>query len=226
MLRTDLDPLPKQRSGSSVPASNFAVAVQSIEASTITTDTEGLVARSITIHSDAKAEMDILILFAKIVLKAPHAQVMSDIVACVAWAAGHGGDLSKLGITGFCWGGLITWLYSAHTPALKAGVAWYGRLTGVKSERQTSYPLDEAAALKAPVLGLYGGIDNGIPLDSVEAMRKALASGGGAARRSEIVVYRAANHAFFADYRPNYDKAAAEDGWKRCLDWLRGHGVA
>ena len=177
-------------------------------------------------HGDAKAKMDIPTLFANIVLKAPHAQVMSDIDACVAWAAGHGGDLSKLGITGFCWGGLITWLYSAHNPALKAGVAWYGRLTGAKSERQTSYPLDEAAALKAPVLGLYGGIDTGIPLDSVDAMRKALAIGSGAARRSEIIVYPTANHAFFADYRPNYDKAAAEDGWKRCLDWLRGHGVA
>jgi carboxymethylenebutenolidase len=283
MLRTDPDPLPKRPGACSVTATTFAAAAQPVGVSVITTDTEGLVAGTITIaagdfempayrampaggtslpvvivvseifgvhehiadvarrfaklgylaiapelfvrHGDAKAEMDIPTLFANIVLKAPHAQVMSDIDACVAWAGGHGGDLSKLGITGFCWGGLITWLYSAHNPALKAGVAWYGRLTGVKSERQTSYPLDEAAALKAPVLGLYGGIDAGIPLDSVEAMRKALATGSGAAQRSEIVVYPTANHAFFADYRPNYDKAAAEDGWKRCLDWLRGHGV-
>ena len=177
-------------------------------------------------HGDAKAVTDIPTLFANIVLKAPHAQVMGDIDACVAWAGAHGGDLSRLGVTGFCWGGLITWLYCAHNAAVKAGVAWYGRLTGVKSERQTSYPIDEAAALKAPVLGLYGGIDAGIPLDTVEAMKKALAVGSDAARQSEIVVYSAANHAFFADYRPNYDAAAAADGCQRCLQWLRRHGVA
>jgi carboxymethylenebutenolidase len=177
-------------------------------------------------HGDAKAPMDIPTLFANIVLKAPHAQVMGDIDACVAWAANQGGDLTKLGITGFCWGGLITWLYCAHSGVPKAGVAWYGRLTGVKSDRQTSYPVDEAASLQAPVLGLYGGIDAGIPQDTVEAMRAALAIGGEAARRSEIVVYPTANHAFFADYRPNYDKASADDGWRRCLDWLRVHGIA
>ena len=177
-------------------------------------------------HGDAKAVTDIPTLFANIVLKAPHAQVMGDIDACVAWAGAHGGDLSRLGVTGFCWGGLITWLYCAHNAAVQAGVAWYGRLTGVKSERQTSYPIDEAAGLKAPVLGLYGGIDTGIPLDTVEAMKKALAVGSDAARQSEIVVYSAANHAFFADYRPNYDAAAAADGWQRCLEWLRRHGVA
>ena len=177
-------------------------------------------------QGDAKAPMDIPTLFATIVLKTPHAQVMADIDACVAWAGQHGGDLSKLGITGFCWGGLITWLYSAHSAAVKAGVAWYGRLTGVKSDRQSSYPIDEAPSLQAPVLGLYGGIDAGIPLATVDAMKTALATGSAAARRSEIVVYPAANHAFFADYRPNYDKAAADDGWRRCLDWLRAHGVA
>jgi carboxymethylenebutenolidase len=177
-------------------------------------------------HGDAKAPMDIPTLFADIVLKAPHAQVMGDIDACVAWAGQHGGDLTKLGITGFCWGGLITWLYCAHSSVPKAGVAWYGRLTGVKSERQTSYPVDEASSLQAPVLGLYGGLDAGIPQDTVQAMKAALATGSDAARRSEIIVYPAANHAFFADYRPNYDKTAADDGWRRCLDWLRAHGVA
>ncbi|MEO8523534.1 MAG: dienelactone hydrolase family protein [Caldimonas sp.] len=284
MLRTEPDPLPKRQGASTASATTFAAAAKPVGANVITTDTDGLVAGTITIaagdfempayrampaggkalpviivvseifgvhehiadvarrfaklgylaiapelfvrHGDAKAPMDIPTLFANIVLKAPHAQVMSDIDACVAWAGGHGGDLSRLGITGFCWGGLITWLYSAHNPALKAGVAWYGRLTGVKSERQTSYPIDEAAALKAPVLGLYGGVDTGIPLDTVEAMKQALAKGSAPARQSEIVVYPEANHAFFADYRPNYDKAAASDGWRRCLDWLRGHGVA
>ncbi|MGZ5206861.1 MAG: dienelactone hydrolase family protein [Caldimonas sp.] len=177
-------------------------------------------------YGDAKAPVDIPTLFATVVLKAPHSQVMSDLDACVAWAGAQGGDLSRLGVTGFCWGGLITWLYCAHNAAVKAGVAWYGRLTGVKSERQDSYPLDAAASLRAPVLGLYGGIDASIPLDTVEAMRKALAAGSDAARQSEIVVYPAANHAFFADYRPNYDSAAAADGWKRCLDWLSRRGVA
>ena len=177
-------------------------------------------------QGDAKAPVDIPTLFATVVLKAPHSQVMGDLDACVDWAASQGGDLARLGVTGFCWGGLITWLYCAHSAAVKAGVAWYGRLTGVKSERQNSYPVDEAASLRAPVLGLYGGVDAGIPLDTVEAMRKALATGSDAARRSEIVVYPTANHAFYADYRPNYDKAAAEDGWQRCLDWLRGQGVA
>ena len=177
-------------------------------------------------HGDAKAPMDIPTLFATVVLKAPHAQVMTDIDAAVAWARTQGGDLGRLGVTGFCWGGLITWLYSAHSKAVKAGVAWYGRLTGVKSDRQSSYPVDEAASLNAPVLGLYGGVDTGIPLDTVEAMKAALLTGSDAARRSEIVVYPTANHAFFADYRPTYDKASAEDGWRRCLDWFRAHGVA
>ncbi|MDQ6628087.1 MAG: dienelactone hydrolase family protein [Pseudomonadota bacterium] len=177
-------------------------------------------------HGDAKAAVDIPTLFATVVLKAPHAQVLTDLDACVAWAGQNGGDLSRLGVTGFCWGGLITWLYAAHSNAVKAGVAWYGRLNGVKTERQSSYPIDEAGALQAPVLGLYGGADTGIPLEGVEQMKTALAAGSAAARRSEIVVYPSANHAFFADYRPNYDKAAAEDGWRRCLDWLRAHGVA
>ena len=177
-------------------------------------------------QGDAKAAVDIDTLFATIVSKVPDAQVMADLDAAVAWAAGHGGDGARLGVTGVCWGGRITWLYAAHHPAVKAGVAWYGRLAGVKTERQTAHPVDLAGTLHSPVLGLYGGADAGIPLDTVEAMKQALAQGSTAARRSEIVVYPDAKHAFYADYRPNYDKAAAEDGWKRCLDWLRGHGVA
>ena len=109
---------------------------------------------------------------------------------------------------------------------MRAGVAWYGRLTGATNERQTAHPIDRAAELKAPVLGLYGGADTGIPLDTVEAMRVALANGSDAAKRSEIVVYPDAKHAFFADYRPSYDAASAADGWQRCLAWLRAHGVA
>ena len=177
-------------------------------------------------QGDAKAPSDIDTLFATIVSKVPDAQVMSDLDASVAWAAAHGGDTARLGVTGFCWGGRQTWLYAAHNPAVRAGVAWYGRLTGATNERQTAHPTERAAALQAPVLGLYGGADTGIPLDTVEAMRLALAAGSEAAKRSEIVVYPEAKHAFFADYRPSYDPAAAADGWQRCLGWLRAHGAA
>ncbi len=177
-------------------------------------------------QGDAKAIADIDTLFATIVSKVPDAQVMGDLDATLAWAAAHGGDVARLGVTGFCWGGRQTWLYSAHNPAVKAGVAWYGRLTGAKNERQSAHPVDLAGALKAPVLGLYGGADTGIPLDTVEAMKLALAGGSDAAQRSQFVVYPEARHAFFADYRPSYDKASADDGWQRCLEWLKAHGVA
>jgi len=177
-------------------------------------------------QGDAKAPADIDTLFATIISKVPDAQVASDLDAAVAWAATQGGDTARLGVTGFCWGGRQTWLYSAHNPAVRAGVAWYGRLTGVTNERQTAHPVTRAAELKAPVLGLYGGADTGIPLDTVEAMRVALATGSDAAKRSEIVVYPDAKHAFFADYRPSYDAASAADGWQRCIAWLRAHGVA
>jgi carboxymethylenebutenolidase len=177
-------------------------------------------------QGDAKAAIDIDTLFATIVSKVPDAQVMSDLDASVAWAAEQGGDTTRLGVTGFCWGGRQTWLYAAHNPAVRAGVAWYGRLTGATNERQTAHPTERAAALQAPVLGLYGGADTGIPLDTVEAMRLALAAGSEAAKRSEIVVYPEAKHAFFADYRPSYDPASAADGWQRCLGWLRAHGAA
>ena len=177
-------------------------------------------------QGDAHAIADIETLVATVVSKAPDAQVMADLDASVAWATGDGGDPARLGMTGFCWGGRITWLYAAHSAALRAGVAWYGRLETVANPLQPVAPVGRAAALQAPVLGLYGGADAGIPLDSVERMRAALQAGSAAARRSEIVVYPQAKHAFHADYRPAYDRAAAEDGWQRCLAWLRRHGVA
>lgn len=177
-------------------------------------------------QGDAKAAMDINTLFATIVSKVPDAQVMADLDACVAWAATQGGDVGRLGITGFCWGGRITWLYCAKNPAVKAGVAWYGRLVGIKTALQPEYPVDVAGRLGAPVLGLYGGADTGIPLESVEQMKTALAAGNEASRASRFVVYPTAQHAFHADYRPSYDEASAKDGWQRCLDWLRDHGVA
>jgi carboxymethylenebutenolidase len=160
-----------------------------------------------------------------VVSKVPDAQVMSDIDAAVAWAKESGkGNTSKLGITGFCWGGRIVWLYAAHNPQLKAGVAWYGRIVGQTNELQPKYPLDVAAAIKAPVLGLYGGADQGIPVETVEQMRQALKAAGN--NQPEIIVYPDAPHAFHADYRPSYRKEPAEDGWKRLQAWFKKYGVA
>ena len=162
----------------------------------------------------------------KIVSKVPDKQVMSDLDAAVAYAKGTGkADTAKLAITGFCWGGRIVWLYAAHNPNLKAGVAWYGRLvaTGPASELQPKYPVDIAADLKAPVLGLYGEADTGIPVASVEKMREALKAAG---KPCEIVLYPATPHAFYADYRPSYRKEQAEDGWKKLLEWFKKNGVA
>jgi carboxymethylenebutenolidase len=159
----------------------------------------------------------------KIVAKVPDAQVMSDLDATVAYAKKSGADSSKLGITGFCWGGRIVWLYSAHNPNLKAGVAWYGRLVGAASELNPKHPVDVAAQLKAPVLGLYGGKDAGIPQDTVEKMRAAIKAANG---KSEIVVYPDAGHGFNADYRPGYDKEAAQDGWRRLQEWFKKYGAA
>jgi carboxymethylenebutenolidase len=164
------------------------------------------------------AEMSKLI--AEVVSKVPDEQVMDDLDACVAWAATQGGDVSKLGITGFCWGGRITWLYAAHNPRVKAGVAWYGRLNGPVSALNPRHAIDLAGQLKAPVLGLYGSADTGIPVAAVEKMQAALATGNAAAKRSSIHVYPNAPHAFHADYRPSYREAEAKDGWQRMLRWF------
>jgi carboxymethylenebutenolidase len=148
---------------------------------------------------------------------------MADLDGCVAWAKRNGGDIDKLGITGFCWGGRIVWLYAAHNPKVKAGVAWYGRLVGDSTPLTPRHPIDIAARLKVPVLGLYGAKDDGIPLDTIEKMKAALAASG---NKSEFVVYPNSGHAFHADYRPSYVEADAKDGWKRCLAWFKQHGVA
>jgi carboxymethylenebutenolidase len=177
-------------------------------------------------QGDAQSYGEVARLVAEVISKVPDAQVMGDLDASVAWARAQGADTTHAGITGFCWGGRIVWLYAAHNPALKAGVAWYGRLVGSTSALTPTNPIDLVATQHAPVLGLYGGEDSGIPLASVEQMRKALAGGSAAARASEIVVYPDAGHAFHADYRPSYRAAAAEDGWKRALAWFKAHGVA
>jgi carboxymethylenebutenolidase len=157
-----------------------------------------------------------------IVNAVPDAQVMSDLDAAVAFAKANGTvDTAKLGITGFCWGGRITWLYAAHNPAVKAGVAWYGRVVGDKTELQPTNPVDVAARIKAPVLGLYGAADSGIPVATLDQLKAAL----GSASKSQFIVYPDAPHAFHADYRPSYREAAAKDGWAKAVEWFRANGV-
>ncbi|MFT4103661.1 MAG: dienelactone hydrolase family protein [Burkholderiaceae bacterium] len=164
-------------------------------------------------------------LLSNVVAKVPDAQVMSDLDATAAWAASHGGDPERLGITGFCWGGRIVWLYSAHNPRLKAGVAWYGALTRPATPLAPTNPYDVAGKLNAPVLGLYGGQDPGIPQDTISQMKARLERGSTAARQSQFIVYPDAEHAFNADYRPSYRKEAADDGWIRALSWFRRNGL-
>lgn len=175
-------------------------------------------------QGDASKYSDISRLMADLVSKVPDAQVMGDLDSALDWAAQNGGDMSRAGITGFCWGGRITWLYAAHGP-VKAAVAWYGRLEGAATALTPKHPLELAPILRAPVLGLYGEADTGIPQDSIERMRTALASGSDAAKASRIVTYPDAPHAFHADYRPSYRAAAAKDGWHKALAWLGEHGV-
>ena len=156
----------------------------------------------------------------KVVSKVPDAQVMSDLDSAVAWAeAGGTGDATRLAITGFCWGGRIAWLYAAHSPRPRAAAAWYGRVESAPTALQPRSPLDVAAELHCPVLGLYCAKDAGIPVESLERMRAA-------APRAEIVIYPDAGHGFFADYRPSYHPAAAQDGWRRLLDWFQKHGAS
>jgi carboxymethylenebutenolidase len=152
--------------------------------------------------------------------KVPDAQVMADLDATAVWAAKNGGDANKLGITGFCWGGRITWLYAAHNPKVKAGVAWYGRLVGQASELTPKHPVDIAKDLKAPVLGLYGAADQGIPVATVEQMKAALEA---AKKFNTFYVYPDTPHAFHADYRPSYRKEQAEDAWQKAVGFFKVH---
>lgn len=157
----------------------------------------------------------------------PDTQSMSDLDATVAWAAKNGGNTKKLSITGFCWGGRIVWLYAAHNPNVDAGAAWYGRLAPTANSpvnaAQPTTPVDYAKDLKVPVIGFYGGLDTGIPLDSVQRMQDELKKGKSG---SEIVVYPNAKHGFHADYRESYNKEASQDAWSKLLEWFRNHGAA
>ena len=174
-------------------------------------------------QGDVSKMTDIQKILQDVVTKVPDAQVMSDLDATAAWAAKNNGDGAKLGITGFCWGGRIVWLYAAHNPKLKAGVAWYGRLTGDTDALHPQHPLNMVPSIKAPVLGLYGAEDQGIPVEIVEMMQDDLKKTN---NPSEIVIYPDAPHGFHADFRSSYRQDAAQDGWKRLQAWFKKHGVA
>ena len=173
-------------------------------------------------QGDPAKLQDMQALMRDIVSKVPDAQVMTDIDATLAFADKNEGTAKKAAIAGFCWGGRIVWLYAAHNPKIKAGAAWYGRMEGQPSALQPSHPIEIAAILKVPVLGLYGGKDQGIPQTSIEKMRAALKGG---TSKSDIILYATAQHGFNADYRPSYGKAEAEDAWARMLAWFRKNGA-
>ena len=170
-------------------------------------------------QGDPSKVADVSKIMSEVVSKVPDSQVMYDLDQTTAWAKSSGkADVGKLGIVGYCWGGRIVWLYAAHNAGLKAGVAYYGRVVGAASDLTPKHPIDIAKDLKAPVLGLYGGADAGIPNDTVDKMRAALRANK---KAGDIIVYPDTPHAFNADYRPSYNKASAEDAWQRTLSWFK-----
>jgi carboxymethylenebutenolidase len=174
-------------------------------------------------YGDATKAPDIKTLRETIVSKAVDETIFSDLDATAKWAAANGGDAARLGVTGFCWGGRVTWMYTARNPDIKAGVAWYGSMTKHANDTRPVHPIDVADKMKGRVLGLYGELDKGIPVSEAEEMRAKLKSVGDT--KSEIVVYPGADHGFLADYRPSYNEAAAAQAWPRALDWFKTHGV-
>ncbi|ARP86044.1 dienelactone hydrolase family protein [Bordetella genomosp. 9] len=184
---------------------------------------EGYFAIAVNLYErqgDASTYTDIPTLIQDIVSKVPDEQVMADLDASVAWAAQHGGDDSRVGVTGFCWGGRITWMYTAYSPKVKAGVAWYGKLTQGHGPLIKRNAVDIAQELHGPVLGLYGGQDHSIPLADVDLMKQRLAAGNAHAKASRIDVYPDSGHAFLADYRPSYNEKDAKDAWSKMLAWF------
>ena len=177
-------------------------------------------------QGDVKTIKEIRELQRDIFSKIPDAQAMTDLDSTVAWAKKNSGNTKKLSITGFCWGGRIVWLYSAHNPKVDAGAAWYGRLvpnaTAAKNPVQPTMPIDIAKDLKVPVIGFYGGLDQGIPLDSVQRMQDELKKGKS---KSEIVVYPNAQHGFHADYRPSFNKESSEEAWQKLQAWFKKNGA-
>lgn len=174
-------------------------------------------------QGDQAIMSDVSAIVSQIVSQVPDEQVLQDLDASLVWAGLHGGNLAQVCVTGFCWGGRVTWRYAEHQPMVNAAVAWYGRLTAGHGPMHTRHPIDVVSTLQAPVLGLYGEKDAGIPVAEVRAMQKALASGNEYARRSTVRIYEEAGHGFFADYRPMYEPKAAQDAWARCLAWMRSH---
>ncbi len=174
-------------------------------------------------QGDASKYTEVQTLIKEVVGKVPDDQVMTDLDATMAWADKNNGNINKAAITGFCWGGRIVWMYAAHNPKMKAGVAWYGGLIRPVTAINPKHPIDIAETLKVPVLGLYGTADSGIPNDTVEKMRDTLKKGTSG---SEIVSYLDTPHGFHADYRPSYRAGEANDGWKRLLMWFRKNGIA
>lgn len=173
-------------------------------------------------QGDPAKIQDMQVLVRDIVSKVPDAQVMTDIDSTLAFADRNEGNGKKAAITGFCWGGRIVWLYAVHNPKIKAGAAWYGRMEGQSSPLQPNHPIDFASKLKVPILGLYGGKDQGIPQSSIGKMREALKAG---TSKSNIILYASAQHGFNADYRPSYGKVDAEDAWARMLAWFKKNGA-
>lgn len=175
-------------------------------------------------QGDVSKMTDFRRIFSEVVSKVPDRQVASDLDAAVAFAKASGkANTDKLGITGFCWGGRQVWLYAAHNANLKAGVAWYGPVTGNKGDMTPNHPLDLARDLKAPVLGLYGAADQGIPVAQVEQLRDAAKAAG---KKVDITIYPNAPHGFHADYRPSYTADAARDGWTKLQAWFKDNGAA
>lgn len=185
---------------------------------------EGYFAVSVELYQrqgDANAYDNVPDLISHIVSKVPDEQVFADLDACAKWAGEQGGNASRLGVTGFCWGGRLTWMYAEHNPAVKAAVAWYGKLAVGHGPLQTRNPVDVAGTLNAPVLGLYGGQDASIPLEDVRRIEAELANGNAAAQASRMVVYPDSGHAFYADYRPSYNEDDARDAWAKALEWFK-----
>jgi len=183
----------------------------------------GYLAVSVNLYErqgDASTYRDIPALIQDIVSKVPDEQVLADLDAAVRWAAANGGDRSRVGVTGFCWGGRLTWMYAAHNPDVRAGVAWYGKVVQGHGPLISRNPIDVADSLSGPVLGLYGAKDESIPLDGLETLRDRLHADGPAGKASEIVIYPDAGHAFYADYRPSYRAGDAADGWAKLTAWF------
>lgn len=184
---------------------------------------EGYMAVSLELYQrqgDASQYTDMAALIRDIVAKVPDEQVMADLDSAVLWAAEQGAEVSRVGVTGFCWGGRLTWMYAAHNPNCKAAVAWYGKLTVGHGPLQVENPINVVRRLHAPVLGLYGGQDSSIPLEDVRRMEEALQQGSDPARASQIVVYPESGHGFYADYRPSYNAPDARDAWLKAVAWF------